>query len=535
VVLHPAGRGAAAGAAGGLSVDVAVGAGATASSAAGGAPEGSAVDGSASTAWCAAQWSGSLVVDLGRRRALDGIGVTLGAGASASTASVELADGSADDAADGSADDAADGSAGRAAGWRAVGAARGVALDGGEPSYVPLPAGTAARYARLTVGSVDGSAACVGEFRLFGRGAAADRMMLGADLSFVPQELAAGATFTDAGKTADPVRILRAHGANYVRMRLWVDPPAGYSDLAADLALARRVRAAGMKVYLDLHYSDFWADPQHEDTPAAWRGQDLATLAGTVRAYTKDVLAAFARQGTPVDLVSIGNEIRNGMLWPVGQLDWAADTGWDNLATLLRAGVDGARQGNPRGHGPRVMLHFDQGGDSAASARFFGELVARGVPFDVIGLSYYPFWHGTVSQLRSTVDALANRFGKDVAIAETQYAWTLANGDTTGDFVWQPGQLSAGYPASAGGQLSLMNDLLSILAAVPGGHGAGLFYWEPAWIPGVGWEPGAGTPNDNLTLFDFQGRALPSVGLFENPVAVCARYDRYGVPCRIPS
>src|SRR5689334_17730409 len=99
-------------------------------------------------------------------------------------------------------------------------------------------------------------------------------------------------------------------------------------------------------------------------------------------------------------------------------------------------------------------------------------------------------------------------------------AWSLANGDSTGNFVWQAGQLSDGYPASPGGQLSFENDVLSILAAVPGGHGAGLFYWEPEWVPGVGWQPGAGTPNDNLTLYDFQGRALPSIGLFEDPVRV---------------
>jgi arabinogalactan endo-1,4-beta-galactosidase len=140
-----------------------------------------------------------------------------------------------------------------------------------------------------------------------------------------------------------------------------------------------------------------------------------------------------------------------------------------------------------------------------------------------------------VASFRDNVDRLATRFGKDIVVAESQSAWTLANGDTTGNFVWQASQLEGGYPASAGGQLSLANDVLSILAQVPGGHGKGFFYWEPEWVPGVGWEPGAGAPNDNLTLYDFQGRALPSIGLFENPVAVCQRYDAHGVPCVIPS
>jgi arabinogalactan endo-1,4-beta-galactosidase len=498
----------------GLAVNLALsGASATATGAAEGSPAGAAIDGSASTKWCATQWSGTLTVDLGSARTLTGLGVTLAAGAAQSNASIDVAT--------------------RPGDWHPVDAARNVALSGNTPSYVPLDT-QQVRLARITVSTGDGSPACVGEFRLFGPSPSTNRMMLGADLSFGPQELAAGTRFTDFGKTATPVQILRAHGGNFVRMRLWVDPPAGYSDLASDLALARRVAAAGMKIYLDIHYSDFWADPQHEDTPAAWQGQDLATLADTVRNYTRNVIAAFARQGTPVGMVSIGNEIRNGFLWPTGQVDWGADTGWDNLATLLKAGIAGARDGNPRGNQLRVMLHFDEGGNNADSYRFFNNLVQRGVQFDVIGLSYYPFFHGPVAALRDNVDQLATQFGKDIVIAETQYAWTLANGDNTGNFLWQPSQLSDGYPASPGGQLSLDNDLLSILAAVPGGHGAGLFYWEPEWVPGVGWEPGAGTPNDNLTLYDFQGRTLPSIGILENPVTVCERYDRDAVPCVVP-
>jgi arabinogalactan endo-1,4-beta-galactosidase len=507
---HPTGPAAAQPA---LSVDLAIGHDATATSAAAGAPASNAVDGSATTTWCATQWTGSVVVDLGRSEALTSVGITLGATASPSTVAIDL---------------------GTAAGvWQPVSSARNLALNGDTPSYVAVPAGQKARYARLTVTTGDGTPACVGEVRLYGRDAATDRMMLGADLSFTPQELASGTHFSDQGRVADPVQIMRAHNANYARLRLWVNPPAGYSDLATDLALARQVVAAGMKVYLDIHYSDFWADPQHQDTPAAWQGQDLTTLSATVRGYTHDVISAFARQGTPVGMVSIGNEIRNGMLWPTGQIDWTADTGWDNLATLLKAGVAGAESANPPHHQLRVMLHFDEGGNNADSDRFFTNLVSRGVPFDVIGLSYYPFFHGPVASFRDNVDKLATQFGKDIVVAETQYAWTLANGDTTGNFVWQASQAEGGYPITPGGQLSLDSDLLSILAQVPGGHGAGLFYWEPEWVPGVGWEPGAGSPNDNLTLFDFQGRALPSIGLFENPAAVCRRGDAYAVPCVI--
>ena len=139
------------------------------------------------------------------------------------------------------------------------------------------------------------------------------------------------------------------------------------------------------------------------------------------------------------------------------------------------------------------------------------------MPFDVIGLSYYPFWHGTLSQLRTNVDDLAQRYQRDVSVVETQYGWTLDNGDQENNFLWTPDLLVPGYPATPGGQLGFASDLESILAAVPGGRGLGVFYWQPEWIPGIGWQPGAGTPNDNLTLFDFSGHALPGVS-FADPL-----------------
>jgi arabinogalactan endo-1,4-beta-galactosidase len=506
----------------GLTVDWALSGQASATSSASGSPASNAVDGDAGTDWCTSSWTGSLVVDLGQPRSLSDLGITLDATSPSASATVQVASEPGD--------------------WQAVPAARNIALDPGNPMYLPLPAGTRARLARLTVYSDTGADVCVGAFRMFGPDPAAAGMDLGTDLSFTPQELAAGADFTDRGRRASPVTITRDNGANYVRMRLWVDPPPGYNDLASDLALARSVHDAGMKIYLDIMYSDFWADPQHQDIPAAWQGQDLAQLTSTVQSYTEQVITAFARQGTPVDMVSIGNEIRNGILWPVGQVDPGTGAGYDALATLLKAGVAGARAANPPGHHLLIMMHYDQGGDNQLSQAFFQNLVSRDVPFDVIGLSYYPFFHGPISAMAQNVDALAAQFHKKIVIAETQYPWTLANGnsplgDSTGNFVWEPSQLSPGYPASPGGQLSFVSDELSILAQVPGGLGAGLFYWAPDWIPGVPWEPGAGigTPNANLTLFNSQGTALPSIGIFRNPAAVCQSYDSYDVPCVIGS
>ena len=491
---------------------------ATATSASAGNPASNAIDGDAGTDWCTSSYTGTLTVDLGQVRSLTDLGITLDSVSPSASATIEVASTAGD--------------------WQQPHALHDLALDPGNPMYFPLPSGTRARYAELTVYSDTGADVCVGEFRAYGADPAAAGLDRGADLSFTPQELAAGATFSYDGRQGSPVEIMRAAGANYVRMRLWVNPPAGYSDLASDLALARQVRAAGMKVYLDIMYSDFWADPQHQNIPAAWQGQDLAQLTTTVQSYTQQVLSAFARQGTPVDMVSIGNEIRNGILWPIGEINYTTNTGWSNLAQLLKAGVAGAQAGNPAGHKLLVMMHYDQGGNSALSMAFFGELESLGVPFDVIGLSYYPFFHGAISAMRANVDSLAVKFRKPIVIAETQYAWTLANGnsplgDSTGDFVWQTSQLSPGYPASPGGQLSFVTDELSILAQVPDGLGAGLFYWAPDWIPGVPWEPGTGvgSPNVNLTLFNFEGAALPSIGIFQNPADVCDQSSPGSSPC----
>jgi arabinogalactan endo-1,4-beta-galactosidase len=499
------------------SLNIALEGTASASTEASGSPASNAIDGSATSQWCSTQWTGSVTIDLGRVRGLDGLGLTLGD--NATTALVNFSAG----------DDPSS--------LQPVPNANQQSVPPDEPDYWPAPHGRlSARYVKVDVTDNDGTPPCIGEIRLFERmpiDTIADR---GADLSFEPQEEAAGAHFTDAGAPGSPLSILDDHGLNYVRLRLWLNPPAGYSDLASDLRMAKRIAAAGDKLYLDIHYSDFWADPQHQNIPAAWQGQGLSQLTDTVRSYTASVIKAFADQGTPVDMVSIGNEIRNGILGPVGEVNWSTDTGWDNLTTLLKAGVAGARAASPPGHKLLVMLHFDEGGNNADSVRFYNHMVSGGVPFDVIGLSYYPFFHGPVTAMRSNVDDLATRYGKPIVLAESQYPWTLAQaaGNSTGIFVWNTSQVSDGYPPTPGGQESFYNDLLSILHQVPNHLGTGLFYWEPEWIPGVGWEPGAGSPNVNLTLFSYTGKALPSVGLFESPLQVCAQYDPAAQPCEVP-
>ena len=320
---------------------------------------------------------------------------------------------------------------------------------------------------------------------------------------------------------------MREAGANYVRMRLWVDPPPGYNDLASDLALARQVHAAGMKIYLDIMYSDFWADPTKQNIPAAWAGEDLTQLTATVNSYTRQVISAFAQQGTPVDMVSIGNEIRNGILWPVGEINCTSCGGWDNLAQLLKAGVAGARAGNPAGHELLIMMHYDQGGNIALSSAFYSDSgLAYGVPFDVIGLSYYPFLGRAASpacgqrgRARHRVPQ-ADRASPRPSTRGRSPTATPRSATAPATSPRQTSQLDPGLPGQPGRAAFLRHR-----RAVHPGPGTrrarrpGCSTGRPNWIPGVPWEPGTGigSPNVNLTLFNFEGTALPSIGIFGNP------------------
>ncbi len=300
----------------------------------------------------------------------------------------------------------------------------------------------------------------------------------GADLSFTPQLEAAGVRFRDRGVVRPVERIFARHGANYVRLRVWLNPPAGYSDEASALAMARRAKQAGLNVLLDLHYSDFWADPAHQTTPAAWAGQALATLAGTVREYTRRIIAKFARHGAPVDMVQIGNEVTAGMLWPVGQIYQSDGPHWPEFTTLLQAGIAGARAGNPRHHRLDVMVHVDRGGDNGGTRWFYDHIAEQGVvDYDVIGLSYYPFWHGPLASLSANLADAATRYGKPLVVVEAAYPWTLGNGDTLENFITSPDQLPDGdrFPATPQGQAAYFEALRDILRRVPNGLGAGFF------------------------------------------------------------
>lgn len=289
--------------------------------------------------------------------------------------------------------------------------------------------------------------------------------LIGADISWVPQQEAEGRRFSDRGAERDILAILKDHGFNAIRLRLFVDPTApggysskGYCGLQSTLDMARRVKAAGLYFLLDFHYSDTWADPGHQVTPAAWRNLDFGTLTNTVRQYTRDTLVEFARQNLSPDIVQVGNEISSGFLWPQGKLD-----DFDRFAALVREGIAGAREGAPNA---RIMLHLALGGQNDKSRWFLDNLANRRVDFDLIGQSYYPRWHGTLEELQANLSDLATRYPQRIVLVEYS----------------TPGVL----------------DVNRIVRSLPQHKGIGTFIWEP-------------TAPRHGHLFDNDGHALPAL------------------------
>ena len=332
----------------------------------------------------------------------------------------------------------------------------------------------------------------------------------GADLSFVPDQERAGVRFSDGGREGRVEELLARRGASHVRLRVWVDPAIGSSDRSSVLAYASRCRRAGLGLVLCLHYSDTWADPRHQATPRRWAGMDLPGLESAVFTYTRDLMRAFAAQGTPVDVVQIGNEVSNGLLWPAGRIRPGEQPG-DGFVRLIRAGVAGARAA--AGASADVAVHLHEGGNAAGCRRIFDALARAGVEPDLLALSYYPFWSGPLEALRACVHDLADRYRTPVLIAETAYPWTLRDADQTPNVVRREEQLPDGsrYPPTPAGQAGFFEALRDLLLQVPAGRGAGFLAWEPAWLPGIAWQGGRGSPYANCTMFTTTGEALPAL------------------------
>lgn len=339
-----------------------------------------------------------------------------------------------------------------------------------------------------------------------------EALLLGADLSSLDDVTAAGAVFRSGGEPADPLELMREAGLGWARLRLWHTPKDGRDSLEAVIAQAGRLKAAGFDLLLDLHLSDGWADPAHQRPPRAWHGISGEQLGDSLRAYVSRVLRAFDAAACLPGIVQLGNEIDAGLLWPHGYLPAEGmDSDFtDGLAELLIAARAGVR--DAAGDSVRVMLHLSHSTDAARCLRFCKAISRRGVEFDLLGLSYYPWWHGEMKELAASLAELGAAIPQALVIVETAYPRTLDWVDDTHNLVGEESQLHVGYPASPEGQRAFLGDLLRVIRRNP--RALGLFYWEPAWIasPG-GW---AGSPWENCALFDENGEPLPGLAAFKN-------------------
>jgi len=334
----------------------------------------------------------------------------------------------------------------------------------------------------------------------------------GADVSFIPQIEDFGGVYKENDIPQDPLKILKDHGFNYIRLKLWHTPTENYNNLEKILYMAKRIKDRDLKFLLNFHYSDTWADPGKQYKPAAWEGLAFNVLKDSIYIYTKTVMQALNAQQTLPDMVQIGNEITSGMLWNDGHVGGSYDTPqqWENLGELISAGIQGVRESCDAGDSVRIMIHIDRGGDNGGCRWFFNNLESQNVEYDIIGLSFYPWWHGTLGQLRTNLNDLALRYGKEIVVAETAYPWTLQCYDSVNNIVGGSNDLLSGYPATVAGQKNFLRDLLKIIHNVPNQKGLGLFYWAPEYISV---EP-IGSPWENNALFGFDGSVLSSMDVF---------------------
>lgn len=325
-----------------------------------------------------------------------------------------------------------------------------------------------------------------------------------ADLSVLDEMEQAGAVYQDAQGPADPLVLLRDRGLNTVRLRLWHTPSLGHDGLEEVLAMAERIHAHDLDLMLTIHYSDTWADPAQQAKPATWRTASFSALRDSVRSYTERVVAALTAQGTSPTLIQIGNEITGGMLWPDGRVGGTYDTPaqWQQLADLLQAGIDGARAADDR---VAIMLHVDNGGSAETVRWFFDNIRDAGVAFDVMGLSYYPWWHGRLDDLERTLATTAERYQLPVMVVETAYPWTLDWFDSTHNIVGLSDQLLPDFPASPDGQAAFITTVRQAVGGVEGDLGQGLCYWAPEHTA----TTSVGSPWENLALFNEAGMLLP--------------------------
>ena len=361
-----------------------------------------------------------------------------------------------------------------------------------------------------------------------------DKFIFGADISSVIALEKSGVKFFNFdGKEQDIFKTLKEAGINYIRVRIWNDPfdsrgrgfGGGNCDVENAAAIAARAKKYGLKLFLNFHYSDFWADPSKQMVPRAWANMDIEKKAAALEEFTANALRKIGKKGS-IGMVQLGNETNSAMS---GENDWV------KISALLNAGARAVRAYDKN---IKIAVHFTDP-HAGRYANHAETLQNNNVDYDVFASSYYPFWHGTLENLTDQLSMIRRDFGREVLIAETAYAYTAEDGDCFANTVSDSKGLE--YPFSVYGQALTVRNVID--AAVQAGA-AGVFYWEPAWIPvgsdyetnlekwkefGSGWaaiyasiydfkDAGTyygGSSVDNQALFDFKGHPLPSLNVFK--------------------
>lgn len=381
-----------------------------------------------------------------------------------------------------------------------------------------------------------------------------DDFITGVDVSSYISEIESGAVYYDwNGNALDKqgfFNLLADSGVNWIRVRVWNNPydeagngyGGGDNDLGKAIEIGKLATAAGMKVLVDFHYSDFWADPGKQKAPKAWADMSLTEKETALYNYTYDSLTAIKAAGVNVGMVQVGNETNNGMC---GETDMASKCALYNKGSEAVRAVDA---------GILVALHFTNPEKNGSYASIAAQLAANNVDYDVFASSYYTYWHGTMSNLTSVLKNIADTYGKKVMVAETSYAYTMQDGDGHENTIKNSAtDLVSGYSATVQGQANVVRDVIQAVADI-GSDGIGMFYWEPAWIPvkyayedgelsqdtlasnkiiweskGSGWASSyaaeydpddagkwyGGCAWDNQAMFDFTGKPLASLNVYK--------------------
>jgi len=335
-----------------------------------------------------------------------------------------------------------------------------------------------------------------------------NNLNFGSDFSLLKKMEDHGGIYKINGIEKEGMQIFKENGFTWARLRLFHDPELKgpvCNDLNYTLEMAHKAKLYGYKILLDFHYSDEWADPGHQTVPKAWENLRLDLLSDSVYLYTKNVLDILAKAGSTPDMVQIGNEINNGMLWPYGYL-WVegGNPNWDNLAGLLNAAINGVKS-SANSKNIKIMIHAATGDNFNGSEKFYRNMIDRGVDFDVIGMSYYPWWHGDIQKLESTVYAISREFKQEISIVETAY---YANG-------WYPEAsdwvlMEKPYPPNEQGQYEYMLELAKTMKLHP--KVTSIFYSDPDELD----IPETKVPYKGRSLFDTKGNAFKGITAWKN-------------------